>query len=420
MRNLPNNPPELDPVPRFAIDERTSLTSENFQIRPEIELALAGGKNRKGTKVAKWFRRLAIVFVLFIVVFLALHAIIPAGREISEHLPAIDETAWHRIETVSGEPSSVFDGSVPISDPSIMFDEGIYKMWFTLVTDVYTRSQVIGIAYAESEDGKHWKSDGKHILSPRPDHWDSLTVETACVVKVSDDKYLLYYTAPEAPEGNHHFRIGLASSTDGKTWSRVGDGPIMVGENEWEKPFRDDSSNAVIGGVLEPSVHFDKDKKLFRMWYVGLGKTGDEFPKYRIGFATSKDGLVWQRNVTPVLEPSALGGWYDAITSHVNVAIEPGGKHYLYYFGSSVNQFSECESLGGCAMTPGAIGYATSDDGIVWRRNKSPILAPHGSSWDSWAIGGPCVLHEANGPRMWYFGNTRHNDYKARIGIAMP
>lgn len=370
--------------------------------------------------MAKWFRRLAIALVLIIVVFIALHAFIPAGKEYSEYVPTVDETAWSRIETITGEPSYIFDGNVPISDPSIIFDDRIYRMWFTLVTGVYTTEQVIGIAYAESADGKHWKTDGKHVLSPRRDHWDSLTVETASVVKVADDKYFLYYTAPEAPEGNHHFRIGVAKSTDGKAWERVGDGPIMVGENDWEKPFRDDSSKALIGGVLEPSVHFDKEKQIYRMWYVGLGKTGDEFPKYRIGYATSADGIAWERNTKPVLEPSSLGGWDDAITSHVNVAIEPNGKHHLLYFGSSVNQFTECESLGGCALTPGAIGYATSEDGIVWQRNSVPVLVPQLSNWDSWAIGGPCALFESNKLSMWYFGNPKHNSYNARIGIAAP
>ena len=87
-----------------------------------------------------------------------------------------------------------------------MFDNGVYKMWFTSVKGQFTSEQVVGIAYAESADGRHWKSGGKHLLSPRSNQWDSLAVETASVVKVEEGKYLLYYTSPEAPEGNHHFQ----------------------------------------------------------------------------------------------------------------------------------------------------------------------------------------------------------------------
>jgi len=240
------------------------------------------------------------------------------------------------------------------------------------------------------------------------------------VVKVEEGKYFLYYTSPEAPEGNHHFRIGIASSNDGRNWSRVGDGPVLVGTNDWETPFRDESSGALIGGVLEPCVHFDRENSVFRMWYVGLGKVGDEFPKFRIGYATSTNGIEWQRLTKPVLEPTAVGGWDEAITSHMHVTIDPTGKHHLFYFGSSANQFNECETLGGCAMTPGAIGYATSDDGIVWKRNARPILTPRKVGWDSWAIGGPSVLWDTDTLKMWYFGNPRHNSYQAQFGIATP
>jgi len=102
------------------------------------------------------------------------------------------------------------------------------------------------------------------------------------------------------------------------------------------------------------------------------------------------------------------------------VTIDPTGKHHLFYFGSSANQFNECETLGGCAMTPGAIGYATSDDGIVWKRNARPILTPRKVGWDSWAIGGPSVLWDTDTLKMWYFGNPRHNSYQAQFGIATP
>jgi len=62
-------------------------------------------------------------------------------------------------------------------------------------------------------------------------------------------------------------------------------------------------------------------------------------------------------------------------------------------------------------MTPDAIGYATSDDGIVWKRNARPIFTPREVGWDSWAIGGPSVLWDPDTLKMWYFGNPRHNIY---------
>jgi len=53
---------------------------------------------------------------------------------------------------VTGEPSSIFDGSIPISDPWVMVDNGVYKMWFTSVTGQFTSEQVVG------DDRSNWKA----------------------------------------------------------------------------------------------------------------------------------------------------------------------------------------------------------------------------------------------------------------------
>jgi len=48
----------------------------------------------------------------------------PAGEEHSKHAPLQDASAWKPIEVVTGEPSSIFDGSIPISDPWVLVDKG--------------------------------------------------------------------------------------------------------------------------------------------------------------------------------------------------------------------------------------------------------------------------------------------------------
>lgn len=358
------------------------------------------------------------IFVLF-AGFVAMHAVVPAGESYSRHTASDSASLWVRGKPISGEPKSIFDGTTPISDPWIVRDEGRYRMWFTLVKDAFTERQTIGIAHAESEDGLRWKTNNEHVLAPNRGGWDSVGVETACVVRRPDGGWFMYYTAPLSPEGNHHHGIGLATSDDGRKWIRHGTGPLLVGKNEWETPFQDSPNGPRIGGVLEPCVHFDERKKVYRMWYAGLGKRPDEFGKYRIGYAESEDGITWRRDQKPVFEPSAIGRWDDAITSHTHVAFEPDGKLHLFYFGSSTRQYQECEELGGAAMTPGSLGHAVSEDGRNWKRSSAnPILSPRKDSWDSWAVGGPFVMWDQSQFRMWYFSNPRHNSYNARIGVA--
>ena len=351
--------------------------------------------------------------------FVVLHGIVPAGRTYSELTTPDTNSPWTRGEAVHGEPQPIFDGSAPISDPWIVRDQERYRMWFTLVLNPFTPEQTIGIAHAESDDGLMWTTTGRHVLAPNPDGWDSVGIETACVVRRPQGGWFLYYTAPLPPEGGHHMAIGLATSDDGMTWSRHGTAPLLVGENDWELPFQDGPGEPKVGGILEPCVHFDPQTNTFRMWYAGLGKRGGEFAKYRIGYAESADGITWHRDAEPVFEPSATGGWDDAITSHNHVAVAPDGELHLFYFGSSAAQYQECEGLEGCAMTPGSIGHATSRDGRDWERvATNPILSPRSGAWDSWAVGGPFVLYESGHFRMWYFGNPAHDTYNARIGTA--
>lgn len=307
---------------------------------------------------------LTLLLVLGIIFILA-HAFIEDGKQVSEHTIFNPESPWTRGEPVSGLPESVFNGSIPISDPWVLRDGSKYRMWFTLVTNPHKSNQTLGIAEAVSEDGLTWQSTGQHVLAPDPMGWDAGGVETACVVRRPERGWLMYYTGVRPPAGGHHMSIGLATSDDGRNWTRLASGPLFEGEHEWEKPFHDNPGDPLIGGVLEPSVVYDRIAKLYRMWYAGLGRVKG-VACFCIGYAESEEGLSWRRDAEPVFQPTK-DGWENALVSHCHVVTGPDGLFHLFYFGSSLAQYAECEALGGCAMTPGAIGHAVSQDGRSWR-----------------------------------------------------
>jgi hypothetical protein len=359
----------------------------------------------------------AVVLAVGVVAFLVAHALIPESKPVSDHNQVDPAVPWSRGDPVVGEPTGVFDGTGVLSDPCVVRDGKGYRMWFTLATGVGTPEQTLGIAEAESDDGRTWRSAGRHVLAPDPAGWDAGGVETACVVRRKSGGWLMYYTGDRPPVGGHHMSIGLATSDDGRTWTRWPGGPILEGVNEWERAFEDAPGGPKIGGVLEPSVLVDEATGRYRMWYAGLGKVAGQV-QYCIGYAESDDGVTWRRDPEPVFRPSE-SGWDDALVSHCHVAAGPDGKLHLFYFGSSKLQYQECEALGGCAMTPGAIGHAVSDDGRAWQRvSRLPAVSPRPGEWDSWAVGGPCGLFEEGRWRLWYFGNGGHNTYKARIGTV--
>src|SRR5206468_12102807 len=79
------------------------------------------------------------------------------------------------------------------------------------------------------------------------------------------------------------WRIGLALSTDGVTYTKVAGNPVLVG---------DSSSGAFDGhGASEPEVVYDESRQLYRMWYTATAFLGIS----SIGYAVSTDGVHWNK-----------------------------------------------------------------------------------------------------------------------------
>lgn len=306
-----------------------------------------------------------------------------------------------------------------LSDPSVIYDNERYRMWFTSVTRPHSKNQEMGTAYAESDNGLVWKTrlkpdgDPELLVRPTPGGWDAGGVETPSVVRGPDGKYLLFYSGDLPPKGSHAWAIGLAVSDDGLTWTKVGTGPVLEGRGGWEGPFTE--GNKKTGGVGEPSVLYDSREKQFKMWYSGLGMVGSDVA-FRIGYATSLNGRNWTRRQDPVFVPEK-DSWDDAVTSHVNVVQDPRGGYHMFYFGTSRDRYALSETRQAVMIT-GAIGHAYSSDGISWQRDANPVLNIEAKSWQAWMVGGPSALIRNNEIRLWYFGSALHDRYEFKIGHA--
>lgn len=120
--------------------------------------------------------------------------------------------------------------------------------------------------------------------------WDSHEICCATAV-VEDGAIAVWYAGRDGVD--RPWQIGLARSTDGVSFAKVGDAPVLaVGEEG-----RFDAS-----GVTAPTVL--RDRGLYRMWYEGVGFFGAS----AIGYAVSVDGVRWHRFPgNPVLAPADLG-----------------------------------------------------------------------------------------------------------------
>jgi predicted GH43/DUF377 family glycosyl hydrolase len=125
-------------------------------------------------------------------------------------------------------------------------------------------------------------------------------------------------------------RIGLATSSNGVSWTKGGSNPILdVGSG----PGAFD-----LVGCMAPCVI--SDGGTYRMWYLGVGYTT------RIGYADSTDGINWTKFWgNPVVGIGSWGTWDSSALFGPSV-IKDGETFKMWY--------------GGQGPTASQIGYATN------------------------------------------------------------
>lgn len=150
----------------------------------------------------------------------------------------------------------------------------------------------------------------------------------------------------------------------------------LLGQTEWisfdNNPLFDIGSSSTWESAsnAQPSVIFDGE--IYHMWYSGESNTGS-----RIGFATSVDGIHWEKyQGNPVIEGIADSWENDGVSSPY--VIWDGAIFHMWYAGFQIT-----------TKVTASIGYATSSDGINWIKHESnPILAPT----QSWEGGEICII----------------------------
>lgn len=179
--------------------------------------------------------------------------------------------------------------------------------------------------------------------------------------------------------------IAYTESKDGTTWS---DPKIVLSpaDNDWEHDLN------------RPAILF-KDG-VYHLWY-----TGQAHGASKIGYATSKDGIAWERrSAEPVLVPELL--WEKVAVMCPHVEWDEDEKLLKMWYS------------GGEQYEPNAIGYATSPDGLKWTKFKdNPIFfADKDKEWERHKVTAAQILKHGDWYLMFYIGFE--NEHLARIGIA--
>ena len=168
----------------------------------------------------------------------------------------------------------------------------------------------------------------------------------------------------------------------------MGEKPTTKNSIETSAGWAKYEANPVLGGKLGTcfDVSVLKEGDSFWMWFSWR-------PMKSLALVESTDGIRWSEPVI-VLAPNPATDWEADINRPV--VLKRGATYHLWYTGQAKGR--------------SVIGYATSADGVAWkRRGNNPVLASE-QAWEKVALMCPHVIwdEEMRLYRMWYSGGEQY------------
>jgi predicted GH43/DUF377 family glycosyl hydrolase len=184
-------------------------------------------------------------------------------------------------------------------------------------------------------------------------------------------RYKMWYQG-QSGEG----MVGYAWSEDGISWEKHGP-PVL--------------SEPLCHFAGTPSViqRRDQDASWYEMWFTA-GSPQDACQVAVIARAESTDGISWSPPQVVLRPDCSWEGQGGQGVGFPAVVYDPElrPRYWMWYQG----------------MKAGAIGLATSEDGIVWQKHpENPVLRPGG--WEQTTIN-PAVIYREKVFEMWYSALT--------------
>jgi len=178
-----------------------------------------------------------------------------------------------------------------------------------------------------------------------------------------------------------------AGYATGGQWVKYSGNPVLAPTpGSWDNDY-----------VVSPRVLLNGT--VYRLWYNG-GSAGVA----AIGYANSTDGLTWTKYPSPVLSPGGLGAW-DSGGVSLGSVIWNGTAFLMWYGGSNTT------------VSGGAVGLATSNDGISWTKYAgNPVLKRSTFGLDQSYMASPYVIKLNTEYWMWYTG--RNTTYPQPNSVA--
>lgn len=278
---------------------------------------------------------------------------------------------WHlEVDAENSDGKVIYSGA---SDVTILEDQTI-DVYITLAS-VGTGTGNINIFINWNQNGAKWIDyQGNPILSVKDIPYYTLAVDQAQIM-YDDGKYKIWF---ENLYNSGHGDIGYAESNDGLTWQINANNPVLTAG----QPGSWDDYTVGLGYIF-------KENGIYKLYYAGMQEphTG----KRQIGYATSTDGIHWQKYSNPVVLSNSSQYFLG-----VHSVLKINNLYYMYYEASPENDYTFNLNL------------ATSSDGINWTKyENNPILIAD-QIWEEGSIGYATIVQSDNEYKMTYSSNVQN------------
>lgn len=261
-------------------------------------------------------------------------------------------------------------------DVYVTYIEGVYRMDFS-----WRDKKSLAVTF--SNDGIHWQEPQITLRFNEASGWED-DINRNCVLKI-DNMYKMWYTG----QANGKSFIGYAESSDGISFERKYDNPIMVSETDFEGL-----------SVMNPCVLFEDG--IYKMWYAA----GETYEPNVLCYAESIDGINWKKyESNPIFEKGTEEFEKDRVGGCQVIKTDDMG--YLMFYIGYKNIDTAC------------VCVAKSQDGKTnfIRSKNNPIVISTKGEWDEDSCYKPSAVwnRKDNILRLWYNGRKGTREY---VGCA--
>ncbi|MCK5415394.1 MAG: hypothetical protein KAJ35_08430 [Thermoplasmata archaeon] len=228
------------------------------------------------------------------------------------------------------------------------------------------------IGLATSTDGISFT---KHSSNPVLTHGTHNSVFSP--VPYYNGTWHLFYSANDGgEEGTRDIYGNYAYSDDGVNWTDYTNNPVLPNGNP----------NNVWDGLQAQTECIINDNGTYKLYYTGdTGNTND----WQTGLTTSTDGVTWKKNINNPVYTGNPTGW-DKGNAKINSIEMANGSYRAFVTGD---------------ISSSKVGWIWSKDGITWQDSGSALISRKMGTIYSTSLGLPGLIDEGDHYKLYTMCN---------------